>query len=147
MAVPKTFVGGERLFAEDLNNNFNDLDSRASANAAAAENASNLTFGTVPAERLPTIPVEKLPAVPEDNLPYRIRFGISSGSNSSSGVTITFPAGSFTSTPYIATVSQTGATFRLNSITATSANGFTLFTWTLNQDYNAHGVSWIAVGT
>lgn len=27
MAVPKTFTGGERLFAEDLNDNFNYLDS------------------------------------------------------------------------------------------------------------------------
>jgi hypothetical protein len=27
MALPKTFTGGERLFAEDLNDNFNSLDS------------------------------------------------------------------------------------------------------------------------
>jgi hypothetical protein len=31
MALPKTFTGGERLFAEDLNDNFNSLDSRATA--------------------------------------------------------------------------------------------------------------------
>lgn len=28
MALPKTFTGGERLFAGDLNDNFNDLDTR-----------------------------------------------------------------------------------------------------------------------
>jgi len=26
MALPKTFTGGERLFASDLNDNFEDLD-------------------------------------------------------------------------------------------------------------------------
>jgi hypothetical protein len=31
MALPKTFIGGERLFAEDLNNNFDDLDGRTAA--------------------------------------------------------------------------------------------------------------------
>lgn len=31
MAVPKTFVGGERLFASDLNDNFDNLDVRATA--------------------------------------------------------------------------------------------------------------------
>jgi hypothetical protein len=146
MAVPKTFVGGERLFAEDLNNNFNDLDSRASANAAAAENASNLTFGTVPAERLPTIPVEKLPAVPEGNLPYKIRRGANNGSSSSGGVTVTFPAGSFTSPPIVATVSITTAQ-RLNNISAPTDTGFTLYTYQLSGAYNAHFVHWIAVGT
>ena len=29
MALPKTFTANERLFAEDLNSNFGDLDSRA----------------------------------------------------------------------------------------------------------------------
>ena len=28
MALPKTFTGGERLFADDLNDNFEDLDTR-----------------------------------------------------------------------------------------------------------------------
>jgi hypothetical protein len=36
MALPKTFTGGERLFAEDLNDNFNDLDLRATALESAA---------------------------------------------------------------------------------------------------------------
>jgi hypothetical protein len=31
MALPKTFTGGERLFASDLNDNFEDLDSRTTA--------------------------------------------------------------------------------------------------------------------
>jgi len=31
MALPKTFTGGERLFAGDLNDNFTDLDSRTTA--------------------------------------------------------------------------------------------------------------------
>jgi len=30
MALPKTFTGGERLFASDLNDNFEDLDTRTS---------------------------------------------------------------------------------------------------------------------
>jgi hypothetical protein len=30
MALPKTFTGGERLFAGDLNDNFEDLDTRMS---------------------------------------------------------------------------------------------------------------------
>jgi ketosteroid isomerase-like protein len=30
MALPKTFTGGERLFAGDLNDNFEDLDTRTS---------------------------------------------------------------------------------------------------------------------
>jgi hypothetical protein len=31
MALPKTFAGGERLFAADLNDNFDDLDGRTTA--------------------------------------------------------------------------------------------------------------------
>jgi hypothetical protein len=33
MALPKTFTGGERLFAEDLNDNFNYLESSKVASA------------------------------------------------------------------------------------------------------------------
>jgi len=33
MALPKTFTGGERLFAEDLNDNFNYLESAKVASA------------------------------------------------------------------------------------------------------------------
>ena len=36
MALPKTFTGGERLFAQDLNDNFEDLDARATALESAA---------------------------------------------------------------------------------------------------------------
>ena len=59
MALPKTFTGGERLFAEDLNGNFEALDTRlASAEFdidtnALNLNASNLVSGTVPAARFP----------------------------------------------------------------------------------------------
>ena len=31
MALPKTFTGGERLYAEDLNDNFTNLDNRTVA--------------------------------------------------------------------------------------------------------------------
>lgn len=59
MAVPKTFTGGERLFAADLNDNFEALDAAVAAvqsdvdNNEANLNASNLNSGTVPAGRLP----------------------------------------------------------------------------------------------
>ena len=60
MALPKTFTGGERLFADDLNDNFEDLDTRLVAaesdidtNASNLANASNLTSGTIPAARFP----------------------------------------------------------------------------------------------
>ena len=33
MALPKTFVGGERLFASDLNDNFENLDNSKVASA------------------------------------------------------------------------------------------------------------------
>ena len=36
MALPKTFTGGERLFAEDLNDNFDDLDGRTTVLESAA---------------------------------------------------------------------------------------------------------------
>jgi len=50
MALPKTFVAGERLFAEDLNDNFTALDTAV----GFTSNASNLTSGTVSAQRLPS---------------------------------------------------------------------------------------------
>lgn len=58
MALPKTFTGGERLFAEDLNGNFEALDTRlASAEFdidtnAANLDADNLVSGTVPTARM-----------------------------------------------------------------------------------------------
>jgi hypothetical protein len=52
MAVPNTFVGGTRLFAEELNENFSNLDGRVTTASSDAANANNLTFGTVPFERL-----------------------------------------------------------------------------------------------
>jgi hypothetical protein len=59
MALPKTFTGGERLFAGDLNDNFEALDTRlATAESeidtnASNLNASNLTSGTVATARMP----------------------------------------------------------------------------------------------
>lgn len=51
MALPKTFTGGERLFAGDLNDNFNDLDGRTVTLEeagliveTAGSNAVNLDF-------------------------------------------------------------------------------------------------------
>lgn len=139
MAVPKTFTGGERLFAEDLNDNFQALDTAVATAAADATNASSLAFGTVPLERLP--------AITEEKLPYKIRTGIASGSSSSSGETITFPEGSFSSSPIILTASSTSS-FRSNSIGGVTETGFTLYTWRpSNETYNAHPVHWMAVGS
>jgi len=138
MALPKTFTGGERLFANDLNDNFQALDTAVATAASNATNASSLTSGTVDAERLPSIPEEKLP--------QKIRTGIANGVSSSSGVTVTFPAGSFTSAPRVATVSITESQ-RLNNISGVTSTGFTVYTYQLSGAYNAHNVHWIAVGT
>jgi hypothetical protein len=60
MALPKTFTGGERLFAADLNDNFEALDSAIAVVQADVDtneanlNASNLNSGTVAAARFPT---------------------------------------------------------------------------------------------
>jgi len=59
MALPKTFTGGERLFAEDLNDNFEALDTAIGVVQADVDsneanlNASNLNTGTVDYPRLP----------------------------------------------------------------------------------------------
>ena len=143
MALPKTFTGGERLFAEDLNDNFNDLDSRVNATASDATNASNLTFGTVPVERLPNVPANK---IADDGFPVRIARGVSSGSNTSAGATVTFPAGRFTAAPTITTVSASGSNFRHNTVGGITATGFTVYTYTQNGSFNAHNVQWLAVG-
>lgn len=143
MSLPKTFTGGERLFAEDLNDNFNDLDSRVNSVSASSTNASNLTFGTVPVERLPDVPASK---IVDDGFPVRIARGTSSGSNSSSGATITFPAGRFTSAPTVQTTSTSGSNPRASTVGGVSATGFTLYTYQFNGAFNAHGVHWLAVG-
>lgn len=49
MALPKTFTGGERLFAEDLNDNFNDLDGRVinlDDTAVKSQNVDNVVVLT-----------------------------------------------------------------------------------------------------
>jgi len=61
MALPKTFTGGERLFAADLNDNFQYLDTAVGTTAFDAQNASNLVNGTLDSDRLPTIPTSKFP--------------------------------------------------------------------------------------
>lgn len=45
MAVPKTFTGGERLFAADLNDNFEALDTRVAS--AESELTTAVQSGTV----------------------------------------------------------------------------------------------------
>jgi hypothetical protein len=42
MALPKTFIGGERLFAGDLNDNFENLDTRTSTLEDEAIGSSNV---------------------------------------------------------------------------------------------------------
>lgn len=54
MAVPKIFTGGERLFAEDLNDNFSALNSAVATAVFDAANAANLTTGTLDSARFPT---------------------------------------------------------------------------------------------
>jgi hypothetical protein len=56
MALPKTFTGGERLFAEDLNGNFEALDTRLATaefdlnsletNAVTSTNVDNIVVLT-----------------------------------------------------------------------------------------------------
>ena len=54
MALPKTFTSGERLFAGDLNDNFEALDSAIASTAANAAVATNLTSGTVNSNLMPS---------------------------------------------------------------------------------------------
>jgi len=150
MAVPKNFIGGERLFAEDLNDHFSNLDGRVTTAADAATNASNLTFGTLPAERLPTIPLEKVQPIPaaniiNDGFPIRIATGSSAGASTSAGATVTFPEGRFTSAPTVVTASNSGANFRHNTTGGITASGFTVYTYQQNGSFNAHTVQWLAV--
>ncbi len=143
MAVPKNFTGGERLFAEDLNDNFSDLDGRVTTAADAATNASNLTFGTLPVERLPPVPAAN---IINDGFPFRVARGTSGGSNTSAGATVTFPAGRFTAAPTVVTASNSGANFRHNTTGGITASGFTVYTYVQNGSFNAHTVQWLAVG-
>ena len=145
MAVPKTFTGGERLFAEDLNDNFQDLDGRVTAAQASANNASDLAFGTLPAERLPTIPAEKLPTIPADKLGFKIAYG--SGSSSNTGfVDVVFPAGLFTAPPsFVVSASSAGAA-RIASYQNLTKDGVKVATFSGGSTFNLAGFSWIAVG-
>jgi len=142
MAVPKNFTGGERLFAEDLNDNFSNLDGRVTTAADAATNASNLTFGTLPVERLPPVPAAN---IINDGFPIRLAVGTSSGSNSSSGATVTFPSGRFSVAPTVMTTSTSGSNFRHSTTGGINASGFTVYTYNQAGSFNAHGVQWLAV--
>ena len=148
MALPKTFTGGERLFAGDLNDNFEALDTRINTNASNLANASNLTSGTVAAERLGNVPAANITGeVAQANLALKFATGGSSGSTSASGVTITFPAGRFSERPRVATSSQSAENLRSNTLGGVTSTGFTLYTIkTDNSTYNAHPVDYIAVG-
>ena len=129
MAVPKTFTGGERLFAQDLNDNFQDLDGRLVAAQASATDASNLVSGTLNAERLP----------------FKIAYG--SGTSSNTGpVSVTFPAGLFTETPsFVVTCSDAGSA-RIATYSELTKDGAKVSTWSGGSNYNLTGFQWIAVG-
>ena len=148
MALPKTFTGGERLFADDLNDNFEALDTAVATAASNATDASNLTSGTVAAARLGDVPAANITGeVAEANFVLKFATGGSNGSNSASGVTITFPAGRFSQRPRVATSSQSAENFRANTLGGVSSTGFTLYTIKPdNETYNAHPVDYIAVG-
>ena len=154
MALPKTFTGGERLFAADLNDNFENLDTRVSANdadiattAANAANASNLTSGTVASARLGDVPAANITGeVAEDNFALKFATGTSPGSDFSSGATVTFPSGRFSAAPKVATASKNGTNLRFNTTGGVSSTGFTVYTFHPNGSFNDHNVDWIAVG-
>lgn len=147
MAVPKTFVGGERLFATDLNDNFEALDTSIATTAADATNASNLTSGTVASARLGDVPASNITGeVAEANFALKFATGSSSGSDTAAGATVTFPSGRFSTTPTVATASRSAENLRINTIGGISSTGFTVYTYTSNGAYNAHPVDWIAVG-
>jgi hypothetical protein len=159
MAVPKNFTGGERLFAEDLNDNFDNLDGRASTNAAnittnanLAANASNLTSGTVNLDRLPTITDAKISGLAASKLtgngfPFKVARGVATGSDTGA-VTITFPAGLFSSAPnWVATASDAGSS-RGVTYSVLTASSVTFSTWrTDNSTRNLTGIQWIAIGS
>ena len=155
MALPKTFTGGERLFADDLNDNFEALDTRLGTaesdidtNALNLANASNLTSGTVAAARLGDVPAANITGeVAEANFALKFARGTSSGSNSASGATVTFPSERFSTTPIVTTASASAENLRTNTIGGISSTGFTVYTWTVSPvAYNNHVVQWIAVG-
>ena len=147
MAVPKTFTGNERLFAEDLNNNFEALDTAVATAAFNATDASNLTSGTVAAARLGDVPAANITGeVAEANLAIKFARGSSSGSDTSAGATVTFPAGRFSETPTVATASRSNENFRHNTVGGISSTGFTIWTYMQSGAYNSHPVEWIAVG-
>lgn len=56
------FANGDPLYAEDLNDNFAETDSRINTANTNAANASYLTTGTVSNDRLPVIQASKMPA-------------------------------------------------------------------------------------
>ena len=151
MALPKTFTGGERLFADDLNDNFEALDTRLGTaesdidtNALNLAKASNLTSGVLSDDRLGTVSASKLSGkVPEANLSY-VR-GEASTSDTD-GITVTFPAGSFSTTPTI--LLGAGALGpRLLSFRAATASSFILDSYQLDGNRNDIVANWMAVGT
>ena len=151
MALPKTFTGGERLFADDLNDNFEALDTRLGTaesdidtNALNLANASNLTSGVLSDDRLGTVSASKLSGkVPEANLPY-VRGTVST--SASDGVTVTFPAGSFTAAPTIV-LGSTAVGLRFSSHRAKTQDSFIVDGYsTESLTRNSFPVDWLAVG-
>lgn len=53
MALPKTFTGGERLFASDLNDNFEGLDTRLSSAEVDLVNKVEIPFATAGSDTIP----------------------------------------------------------------------------------------------
>jgi hypothetical protein len=143
MALPKTFTAGERLFAQDLNDNFNDVDTRVNTASEAATNASSLTTGTLSADRLGSVPADKLTG---NGFPFKIAYGTGTGSDTAA-VTITFPVGLFSSAPnWVATSADSGAA-RGVTYSVLTASSVTFSTWrTDNSTRNLTGIQWIAVG-
>jgi hypothetical protein len=143
MAVPNTFAGGTRLFAEELNENFSDLDGRVIAAASSATNASDLTFGTLSPDRLSTVPSDKLTG---NGFPFKIAYGTGTGSDTGA-VTITFPVGLFSSAPnWVATSSDVGGA-RSVTYSVLTESSVTFSTWrTDNNTRNLTAIQWIAVG-
>lgn len=143
MALPKTFTGGERLFAGDLNDNFEALESDIDTNALNL-NASNLTSGAVPSARLTSVPAGSLTGdVAEARLPY-VRGTVNT--DDTGGVTVTFPASSFSTTPTIL-LGASALGPRLLSFRAATASSFILDSYQLDGNRNDIVANWLAVGT